>query len=114
MIRSCTLLLIVLLITGCIRTVTRQELDQRISAHDAETVNWVDYAGTTDGFHYLYHSYTLGSAAYRIPVSQLRIESVFPLTKDRKKWRPLKKHWDIWGGPVIEVPADVKIIEANQ
>jgi hypothetical protein len=89
------------LLTGCVKTVTRTQLDAAIQAHAHETVTWVSYAGSQDGFHYLHHSYTLGSDAYRISESELQIDNPFPLTKDKEKWRPLKKHWEAWGGNLI-------------
>ena len=84
------------LLCGCVKDVTRQELDAAIGSHAHETVTWVSYAGSKDGHHYLRHSYTLGSTDYRIADSELHIDAPFPLTSDVTKWRLLKQHWEWW------------------
>jgi len=89
-----------LLVTGCVKTVNRQELDAAIHSHDHETVSWVSYAGSKDGFHYIRHGHTIGSDIYRIAESDLKIDVPFPLTNDEGKWRTLKKHGEFWGSPV--------------
>ena len=86
-----------LLLTGCVKTVNRQELDAAIHSHEHETVSWVSYAGSKDGFHYIQHGHTIGSDNYRIAESDLKIDNPFPLTKDEGKWRTLKKNWELWG-----------------
>ena len=91
------LLFATLLFTGCVKTVGRQELDAAIHSHDHETVSWVSYVGSRDGYHYILHSHTVGSDMYRIAESGLKIEAPFPLTKDQGKWRPLKKNGEVWG-----------------
>lgn len=103
------LLLAGLLVTGCVKTVNRQELDDAIHSHDHETVSWVSYAGSQDGFHYVRHGHTTGSDIYRIAESDLKIDGPFPLTKDEGKWRTLKKHWELWGSP-----ANITIITNSQ
>lgn len=88
-----------LTLSGCIKTVSRQDLDNSINAHAHETVSSVWYAGSQDGYHSLHHGHTLGSDAFRIQESQFQIADPFPLTKDETKWRILKKNWDIWWSP---------------
>lgn len=86
-----------LLLTGCVKTVSRQELDAAIHSRDHETVSWVRYAGSKDGYHYIFHGRTIGSDMYRIAESGLKIDAPFPLTKDQGKWRTLKQNGEIWG-----------------
>ncbi len=82
---------------GCVtRTISSPQLDAQVAKHVHETVNWLDYMGTRDGFHYIRHSYTVGSKTYRIPVEQMHIEDPFPLTHDRHFWRPLKRYSESW------------------
>ena len=99
------ILLACLLLAGCVKTVTRQELDSAIRSHAHETVTWVSYAGSQDGFHYVHHSHTLGADAYRIAESELEIENPFPVTKDKSRWRPMKKHWQVWGITEMKGPS---------
>lgn len=96
--KAALLSLSLIFIMGCISaaTVTRHELDNRISKHDVETVNWVSYMGTKDRYHYIFNGYTLGSNTYRIHENEFQIDDPFPLTQNRKKWRTLKKNWGIW------------------
>jgi hypothetical protein len=85
------------LLTGCIKTVSRQELNTAIHSHDHETVSWVNYVGSHEGFHYIRHGHAIGVDTYRIAESDFKIDDPFPLTKNERKWRTLKKSWDLWG-----------------
>ena len=95
------------ILCGCVKTVTRPEVDAAIQSRAHETVNWVSYMGTLKGFHYLRHKHTIGSHTYRIAEAEITIDSPFPLTKDESMWRPLKKHWEGW-------IVDVEKLEANK
>jgi hypothetical protein len=90
-----------LLLTGCVKTVNRQELDAAIHSYDHETVSWVSYVGSKDGFHYIRHGDTIGSDMYRIAESDLNIDRPFSLTKNEGQWRTLKKNWEFWGTRAI-------------
>jgi hypothetical protein len=86
-----------LLAASCATTVNRADFDAAIARHDTETINWVWYMGTKDGYHYLRHRHTIGAHTYRIAVAELPIADPFPLTRDETKWRPLTRHWEPWG-----------------
>lgn len=108
--KNAALLFVVgLLLTGCVKTVNRQELDAAIHSHDHETVSWVSYVGSKDGFHYIRHGHTIGSDIYRIAESDLKIDNPFPLTKDEGKWRTLKTNWEFWGPQTITTNTHVSI-----
>jgi hypothetical protein len=109
--RYLIILLLYLPLGGCItRTLSSPQLDARVAKHGHETVNWLDYMGTRNGFHYIRHSYTIGSRTYRIPVEQMYVSDPFPLTSDRRAWRPLKRHAENWPPgllPAFELPPDI-------
>jgi len=70
------------------RTVTRTQLETAINSHWRESVNSVSYAGTQSSYHYFVHQLALYERIYRIPVTELHVENVFPYTRDRNAWRP--------------------------
>ena len=94
-----------MLLSGCVHTVTRTELDAAIAKHDVETVNSLVYMGTRDGYHYLRHSVIYGGNTYRVATDLLNIESQFPLTRDEDKWITLKKHWEMWPPASTDAPS---------
>jgi hypothetical protein len=106
------LIILCLLFAGCItRTLSSPQLDARVAKHAHETVNWLDYMGTQNGFHYIRHSYTLGARTYRIPVEQMHVSDPFPVNPDRRAWRPLKRHAERWPPgllPAFELPPETQ------
>lgn len=108
MIRRIILFSLAVVLCGCAtKTITSHQLDVRVAKHAHETVNWLDYMGTSDGFHYIQHSYTLGSRTYRIPADQMHISDPFQFTRDSSASRPLKRHTEVWPPgllPAFEMP----------
>ena len=86
----------VIFVAGCVSTVNRSEFDKAVWKHRAETINSVLYMGSRDAHHYIRHGHTLGAQTYRLPEKEIFISNPFPLTKDKSKWRALKKHWEGW------------------
>jgi len=90
------LLLATLIIAGCVTTVTTSQLNKAVAKHNMETINWVSYMGSKDGYHYLRHGHSLCAKTYRIQEQDLRIDNPYPFTSDDSKWRPLKNNWEGW------------------
>jgi hypothetical protein len=55
------------------------------------------YMGSRDGYDFI----TVRSHTYKIPTDQLNLKNSFPLTKDDKKWTPLRIHFSH-----VEYPED--------
>lgn len=56
-----------------------------------------DYMGSLDGYDFI----AVRGRTYKIPSDQLNLKNSFPLTKDDKKWTPLRIHFSL-----VEYPQD--------
>lgn len=104
------LLIFFLLTCGCasrMPTVTRAQLIKTIEKHNRETVNYIRYAGTHDGDHYIVHNLILTQRIYRVPVSDLVIEYPFAYTADSTEWRSLG--WDLRPMPDYDASAIINL-----
>ena len=62
-----------------------------IRRYDYQTLSLLRYAGTRDGFHYLFHSHTFGGRMYRIDANEFQINSPYAHTGDRSRWRAIDR-----------------------
>jgi|ERR1051325_2576081 hypothetical protein len=95
MLRSLTLILPVLLLSGCAtpQTVSRAELEHLKTQRREPKVSMWYYVGSRDGFHCFHHDDLGGGQKdFRISETELSWPDTFPLTRHRKSWRALK-----WG-----------------
>jgi len=88
------LLLMVVVLAGCTKTVTTAQLDAEERAQDGNTFpNRAYYVGSEHGYDYFVIRGVGGSAWRRISESEgaVAVTNRFTVTKDEKRWRGIGK-----------------------
>src|SRR5438552_3115367 len=83
-------LILLLLLCGCTKTVTKPGLDAKANEHDAFTFpDQTYYVGSESGYDYFVVRRGLGGSThrYRVLQSEGAVTNRFSVTKDETRWR---------------------------
>ena len=91
-----TILAFILVLCGCVSTLTREELKELTWKQVGYTVAEWRYMGSKKGYHYFDCTgiVLFEGGVYKIPSSELKVYESFPFTKDQSQWVLLP-----WGSP---------------
>ena len=98
-------LITALLLCGCVRETTTQELDDLVTRYQMNTVaTAVYYAGSDDDFDYFYLDVPLGkNEAVKVQRGKPDLSRRFPATRDKEKW-------ELYHPFIQQIPAHSQVV----